>query len=383
MPLTLENVYRSVASKESTVPSTHRLAIVGTGGIAHLHAAELRRHVPDRFELVAAVDPDAGRLADFTAKFGLERGYASIEELLANEELDLVDLCTPPVAHGPGAIAALEAGVGVVCEKPPALSLEEFDRIAAAAAASKGDFAIISQHRFGSAAERVRNMTAAGVLGKLAVAKCDTLWYRAPEYFAVDWRGRWETEGGGPTMGHGIHQIDTLLSLVGPWSEVVATAHRHRRDTNTEDVSHAIVTLESGASVVITNSLLSPREVSQIRLDFDNATVELDHLYGYSDANWTVTPLEEHVEEVMQAWYSKPRGQSSGHGAQFARIADALDGNAAPPVAIGEARRTLELLAAIYASAFTGKRIRAGEIDPTSPFYQRMDGSGAPWPDRK
>ncbi|WP_192907066.1 Gfo/Idh/MocA family protein [Glycomyces paridis] len=363
--------------------STHRLAIVGTGGIAHLHADELRKHVPDRFELVAAVDPDQGRLDAFKEKFGLARGYATIEDLLANEELDLVDLCTPPVAHGPGAIAALEANVGVVCEKPPALSLEEFDRIAAAAASSTADFAVISQHRFGSAAERVRNMMASGVLGRLAVAKCDTLWFRPEEYFAVEWRGRWETEGGGPTMGHGIHQIDTLLSIVGPWSEVVATAHRHRRTTNTEDVSHAIVTLESGASAVITNSLLSPREVSQIRLDFDTATVELDHLYGYGDDDWSVHPIASAAADVNLAWAGEPRGQASGHGAQFARIADALDGRATPPVAIEEARRTLELLAAIYASAFTGERVRAGDIDPTSPFYQRMDGSGTPWPDLK
>jgi predicted dehydrogenase len=381
--LTPESVYRFSLQKESTVSSPYRLAIVGTGGIAHAHAEELRKHCEGRIELVAAVDPDTARLEGFKERFGVANGYASIEELLAAETLDLVDLCTPPVAHAPGAIAALEAGVGVVCEKPPALSLAEFDRIAAAAAASTADFALISQHRFGSAAERVRNMIASGVLGKLAVAKCDTLWFRAPDYFAVEWRGRWETEGGGPTMGHGIHQIDTLLSIVGPWSEVVATAHRHRRDTNTEDVSHAIVTLASGASVVITNSLLSPREVSQIRLDFDNATVELEHLYGYGDDNWSVHPLESAAEEIERAWAGEPRGRASGHGAQFARIADALDGKSAPPVTVEDARRTLELLAAIYASAFTGQRVRAGDIDPTSPFYQRMDGTGAPWPDRK
>jgi len=365
------------------VSSPYRLAVVGTGGIAGVHADNLRDHCQGRIELVAAVDPDNGRLEAFKEKFGVERGYASIEELLANETLDLVDLCTPPVAHAPGAIAALAAGVGVVCEKPPALSLAEFDAVAAAASASTADFALISQHRFGSAAERVRSMIASGVLGRLAVAKCDTLWYRPEEYFAVDWRGRWETEGGGPTMGHGIHQIDTLLSIVGPWSEVVATAHRHRRITNTEDVSHAIVTLESGASVVITNSLLSPREVSQIRLDFDNATVELEHLYGYGDDDWSVHPIAAAAEEVNLAWAGEPRGKSSGHYAQFLRIADALDGKTAPPVTVEDARRTLELLAAIYASAFTGKRVRAGEIDPTSPFYQRMDGTGAPWPDRK
>lgn len=363
--------------------STYRLAVVGTGGIAGLHAQALRDRLSDRFEIVAAVDPDGDRLEAFKSKFGVERGYASIEELLAAERLDLVDLCTPPGLHADGAVAALEAGVGAICEKPPALSLAEFDRIAAAAAASEGDFAVISQHRFGSAATRVRNMQASGVLGSLAVAKCDTLWYRPEEYFAVDWRGRWETEGGGPTMGHGIHQIDTLLSLVGPWAEVVATAHRHRRATNTEDVSHAIVTLENGASVSITNSLLSPRETSQIRLDYDHATVELDHLYGYGDGNWTVTPLEEHVEEVMGAWFAKPRGVPSGHAAQFEAIADALDSGAKPPVDYEDARRTLELITALYASAFSGKPVRAGDIDPTSPYYQRMDGAGTPWPDRK
>ena len=363
--------------------SPYRLAVVGTGGIAHLHAEQLREHCAGRIELVAAVDPDTARLDAFKEKFGVANGYASIEELLAAETLDLVDLCTPPVAHAPGAIAALEAGVGVVCEKPPALSLAEFDRIAAAAATSAGDFALISQHRFGSAAERVRTMMASGVLGRLAVAKCDTLWYRPAEYFAVEWRGRWETEGGGPTMGHGIHQIDTLLSIVGPWSEVVATAHRHRRVTNTEDVSHAIVTLESGASVVITNSLLSPREVSQIRLDFDNATVELDHLYGYGDDNWSVHPIASATEEV-----------DAGLGRRTARPGlgprRAVRPHRRRPRRQGRpaghdrgARRTLELLAAIYASAFTGKRVRAGDIDPTSPFYQRMDGTGAPWPDRK
>ncbi|WP_211116728.1 Gfo/Idh/MocA family protein [Glycomyces buryatensis] len=363
--------------------SPYRLAIVGTGGIAGAHADSVRSHLDGRIEMTAAVDPDTARLEAFQERFGVEKGYASLKELLDSEELDLIDLCTPPGLHAEGAIAGLEAGVGVICEKPPALSLAEFDRIAAAAAASEADFAVISQHRFGSAAQRVRNMLASGVLGCLAVAKCDTLWFRPEEYFAVDWRGRWESEGGGPTMGHGIHQIDTLLSIVGPWSEVVATAHRHRRATNTEDVSHAIVTLANGASVAITNSLLSPRETSQIRLDFDTATVELEHLYGYGDDNWSVTPIPAATEEVMQAWGGEPRDIGSGHAAQFTAVADALDGKSAPPVTVSDARSTLELITAIYASAFSGKAVRAGEIDPTSTYYQRMDGPGAPWPDRK
>ena len=69
----------------------------------------------------------------------------------------------------------------------------------------------------------------------------------------------------------------------------------------------------------------------------------------------------------------------SGHDAQFAAVLDALDAGTPPPVTLPDTRRTVELIAAIYASAFTGRPVARGEIGPDSPFYHRMDGTGAPW----
>ena len=122
----------------------------------------------------------------------------------------------------------------------------------------------------------------------------------------------------------------------------------------TEDLTHAIVTLQNGAVVSVVNSVLSPRETSYLRFDFEFATVELEHLYGYSDASWQITAAPGYEDRVAAAWAMGPTGKESSHAAQFAAIADALHDGRPIPVPLEQARATLELIAGIYASAFTG-----------------------------
>lgn len=354
------------------------LAVVGTGGIARLHA-EAAARLDGRARIVAATDVDAGRLAEFGRQWSIPRLYSDLDSLLARERPDLVILCTPPGLHRAQALQCLSRGLNVLCEKPPALSLAELDEIAAAEAAGGAHFATVFQHRFGSGALALRRLVGDERIGPPLTAVCNTLWYRPDEYFAVPWRGRWEVEGGGPTMGHGIHQMDLLLSVLGDWREVVAVTARQARPTATEDLSCAIVTFENGAVATITNSLLSARETSYLRFDFAHATVELEHLYGYQDRDWYVTPAPGHAGTVAAAWADGPSGLGSGHGAQLAAVLNALAAGEPPPVTTRDARATMELIAAIYASSFTGGRITRGQITPDSAFHHRMDGTGAPW----
>jgi predicted dehydrogenase len=355
-----------------------RVGIVGTGGISRIHAENIAR-LDGRARIVAATDIDAERVRDFVETWNVDNGYPSLDALLASEDLDIVHLCSPPGLHKEQAIAALSKGINVLSEKPPALSLADMDEIAAAEQAHGAQFATVSQHRFGGRAQWLRDRVQDGALGRALTAVCNTLWYRPDAYFEVPWRGNWNIEGGGPTMGHGIHQMDTMLSLLGDWHEVVAVAARSSRPVETEDISHAIVTLDSGAVVSVVNSLVSARETSYLRFDFEYATVELEHLYGYSDDSWTITPAPGYEDRVAEAWKLGPHGIGSGHAAQFAAIVDAIEANEPLPVRLSSARGTLELIAGIYASAFTGARIRRGELDASSPFYRSMEGSGAPW----
>lgn len=349
----------------------HRVAIVGTGGIAHTHAAALRE-LGDRVRLVAAIDVDTPLARQFAQRCGIADTYASLADTLAHAPPDVVHICTPPRSHAALAAACLRAGVVPVIEKPPTMSLTELDELVALERESGVRAACVFQHRFGSAAARLRDLVAAGALGRPLVAAANTYWFRDDAYFAVPWRGSWQMEGGGPTMGHGIHQFDLLLSVLGGWSEVTAIVGTLARPTETEDVSMALVRFDNGAMATVANSVVSPRETSYVRVDFERATVEVEHLYGYDDTDWTLTPAPGH--RVPPQWDSGGEGNASGHAAQFRAVYDALDAGAPPPVTLAEARLTMELVAAIYASAFTRRPVRRGELGTTSPFSVHMGG---------
>lgn len=323
--------------------------------------------------MVAALDTDSARLAGFTARHAIPAARTELAELLERDKPDLVHLCTPPAAHASDAIRCLRAGAWVLIEKPPARSLAEYDLITAAEGPSSGPYAsVVFQHRFGSAGLRLARLARAGTLGKPLVAQCVTAWYRGHAYYDVPWRGRWETEGGGPTMGHGIHQMDLLLAVFGEWDEVRAMTGTLDRAVETEDVSAAVVRFASGAIATVLNSVLSPREESYLRFDFAKASVEVRHLYGYSDGDWTFTSVPD--ANLADAWHAEGPDIPSSHHAQLPHLIDAWEQGRRPPLSAAEGRATLELATAIYRSAATGLPVRRTDLGPHDPFYHRLDG---------
>lgn len=355
-----------------------RVGIVGTGGIAHAHAEALNELGP-RVVIAGVADVDADRAEAFAATFGIDRVYPDAAALLASEDLDLVHICTPPQTHTALAILAMRAGVPSLVEKPTALALAEVDELIAVQEETGVPVLTVFQHRFGEAARRLRDLAEAGELGRPLVATCETLWYRPDEYFDVPWRGRWDVEGGGPTVGHGIHQFDLLFSVFGRWSQVSAFAARQLRPTDTEDVSTALVRFENGALATVVNSLVSPDETSRLRLDFEHASVEVRHLYGYTSDDWTFTPAPGH-EHLAARWADGlDGGSTSGHRDQVRAILDAFEAGQAPGVDLAGSRHTLEFAAATYASAFRGTIVAAGELRGDDPFVRSMSGGIVPW----
>jgi predicted dehydrogenase len=355
-----------------------RVAVVGTGNIARIHVEALRA-LDGEADIVGAVDIDADLLAQFCSTHAIPHADTDLTRMLAATRPDLVHVCTPPGAHLGPARAALAAGAHVLVEKPPTLTLRDLDDLDAVQGDGGPYVATVFQHRFGSGARRLRAMVDDGVLGRPLLAICNTTWYRPQEYFDLPWRGRWETEGGGPTMGHGIHQMDLLLAILGEWTEVSALARRQARRVDTEDVSLAHVTFASGAVASVVNSLLSAREESYLRFDFERASVELTHLYGYGDDDWRITPVPGHEDAVLTAWKAGEHGRGSGHRAQFAEVLASLRAGAPPPVDMAAVRATMRLVAGVYASAFSGQPVGPSSLVSGSPFYERMQGSGPPW----
>lgn len=326
-----------------------RCAVIGTGGVAHLHAAALAAHAAAH--VVAVTDLDRVRADEFAARWGIPGVYDNMEDLLRAARPQLVLICTPPAAHLSQARAAFAAGAHVLVEKPPAPTLEALDDMQSAARAANRSLAVVFQQRTGTAAAHVRELLRAGVLGRPLVATCHTLWFRDQTYFDVPWRGAWSTEGGGTTLGHGIHQLDLLAYLLGDWATVEARLWRADRETETEDLSTATIVFKSGVVASVVNSAVSPREVSAIRIDTQMATITVEHLSSHGHENWKISPAPGVPADRIASW-SLPQGEvRSGHDALIHGVVDALlHGEELPPTASDPAR-SLELVAAVYASA--------------------------------
>lgn len=357
-----------------TFPSPVKLAMVGTGHIASTaNMRAVQKNTPP-LALAAAVDINPARLATFCDQFAVPGRYTNLSEMLDRERPDLVLMTSPPVTHKEYIRACLEAGAWVLCEKPITMSLVDLDELFEVERASTARFASILQNRFGAGTQHLRRLVESGALGAPLVAISQTLWYRTPDYYAVDWRGRWDNESGGTAMMHGVHQIDQLLHILGDWCEVRAMVSTLDRAIEVENVAMGAVKLANGAQMSITCSALSPREETYFRIDFQRATVELSHLYSYTNANWTYSFPQHPDDPALTGLAHIPDDTPGSHATQLTAFLDCMARGENPPVSGADLRRTVEFMAAFYKSAFTGQPVVPGEIGPGDPFYYAMNG---------
>lgn len=352
-----------------------RAAIIGTGKSVGNHLNAIA-DMGDRIELAAAVDVDEARVRQIATEHDIPHWFTRTEEMLAAIQPDIVHIITPPATHKQLIIDCLDAGAWVYCEKPLVVSLAEFDELEHVEKRTGRYVSTVFQWRFGSAARHLKRLIDSQQLGRPLVGVCNTLWYRDAEYYRAPWRGRWETEVGGPTATLGIHLIDLFLWLYGGWSDVFANIGTLDRAIEVEDIAMALVRFDSGAFGSIINSVLSPRQESYLRLDLQRATVEVSALYRYNNDHWRFTPVDGETDpEVLDSWKRIGANVPGNHSAQLRDLLDSMDSGQRPAVSGADARVTLEFIASLYKSAFKRMPVQRGSITPDDPFYYAMNGA--------
>jgi len=190
-----------------------RVAIAGQGRSGYgIHAACLRR-MTDRFAIVAAADQLEERRQEAAREFGA-RVYGDWTELLADGAFDLFVNALPTPLHGPATRAALEAGKHVLCEKPMAATLADFDAMVDTAARQRRLLAPFQNNRHQPFFEKIQEVLQSGVLGRPLYIR--STWAR----FARRWD--WQTlqeNMGGSLLNTGPHALDQALVLFGRQSE--------------------------------------------------------------------------------------------------------------------------------------------------------------------
>ncbi|MEA5051280.1 MAG: Gfo/Idh/MocA family oxidoreductase [Oscillospiraceae bacterium] len=351
-----------------------KVAIIGTGAISDSHI-EGYLTFPERCRITALVDVHKekaqAKIDDHHLTGAVAVGDA-LELLGASEKPDLVSLCLPPSLHCDIAVAMLDAGIGVLCEKPLAPTLEECDRMIAAAKKSGALLATVAQNRFKPDAVKARALVDSGLMGKQYAALVTSLWWRGENYYNLSWRGRWETEGGGCTLIHGIHHIDLFLSLMGPVESVTATVDNEAHtNSEVEDISMCLVRFKSGAVGTVVSSLLHHGEEQRLIIDAEKASVELPlHIYADEQLENGFPKENEALLRKLQDLADGVETKYTAHTAEIDDVLRALETGTSPFVTGEDGRRAIEFIAATYQSAFTKKTVHL-PMTPADPFYTK------------
>jgi len=343
-----------------------RVGVIGAGMGRH-HASSFQGHAC--CEVIALADPDEAKCNEVADTHNVPKRFATAEEMLEKEDLDIVSIATPNKFHRPLTIAALEKGCHVLCEKPMALNAAEAEDMLNAARQAGRRLMINFSYRFMPQSQALKDEMDRGTLGDIYFAR--TVWLRRkglPRFGG--WFGQKELSGGGPLIDLGVHRLDLALWLMGypkpAW--VMASAYDHLarelaeaegKSFDVEDLAVGFIKFRNGATLGIEASWaghIKEKELMHTRLmGTKGGLVQYNLNEGYEFAAEIFTERDGVRYNITPAPPFPPCPGPMEH------FADAII-NDTPHIATGEEGLVvMQLLDAIYESAEKGEPVKIAE----------------------
>lgn len=188
-----------------------RLGIVGTGGICNNKHLPSLAKVADKVEVVALCDLIEEKAKATAKRHGLTdvKIYTNYKEMLADESIDIIHVCTPNVAHCQVTVDAFEAGKHVLCEKPMAATTADAQKMVDAWKKSGKKFTVGYQNRYRPDVQVLKKSCEAGELGDIYYAEANAIRRKAvPTWGVFPDKSQ---QGGGPLIDIGTHALDITL----------------------------------------------------------------------------------------------------------------------------------------------------------------------------
>ena len=341
------------------------IGIVGCGMIANFHARAIKDANGANLVGVAARRSEAA--TEFAASHGC-RGFESLEEMLADPEIQAVSICTPSGAHMDPAVAAAKAGKHVVVEKPLEITTERCDKIIKACDEAGVRLSVTFQSRFHEASKLMRKAIQQGRFGKITMGDAYVKWYRSQEYYdSGAWRGTWNLDGGGALMNQAIHSVDLLLWLMGDVKELSAmTATLTHERIEVEDIAIANLRFANGAlGVIEATTTAYPGALKRVEISGSHGTAVLEE---EDITTWEFAESNEEDERIRKEMAGKTETGGGaadpaaighhGHTMLFEEVVASINEDR-PSILDGhEGRRSVEVIEAIYKSAKTGEIVQ-------------------------
>jgi predicted dehydrogenase len=333
-----------------------KVGVVGCGvGRAHIRGYQA---LPGRYAVIAVCDLDGYKASQVAKEYGVPRVFTDLKDLCALQELDVIDICTPPLEHYSQICQVLAAGKHVICEKPLVGSLLEIDRLKLAEQQSGKRIVPIFQYRFGKGIQKLKMLVDNGLAGRPYLSSVEVAWRRRANYYSGPWRGRWATELGGTLLNHAIHALDMLCFINGPVHSVFARTATLVNPVEVEDCASVSFEMANGSLATLSVTLGSNPEISRHRFCFSNLTAESNtDPYANSEDPWTFNgdsaEDNQRISNALAHFSPKP----SGFEGLFKQFSDSLQDGGEPPVTLEDARNILQTITAMYYSAQTHQAV--------------------------
>jgi UDP-N-acetyl-2-amino-2-deoxyglucuronate dehydrogenase len=333
-----------------------RIAVVGCGRISRNHFVSIEKHA-DNIELVSVCDSDKTVLAEHAEKYSVP-GYLSMEEMLNNESIDLVALCTPSGIHSDQAALAARHKVHVMTEKPMATRWQDGVRMVKACDENGVRLFVVKQNRRNTTLQLLKRAVEEKRFGKIHMVHLNVFWTRPQEYYdQAKWRGTWEFDGGA-FMNQASHYVDLLDWLIGPVDKVQAMMST-TRDIEVEDTGVLNVCWRNGALGSMSVTMLTyPKNLEgSITILGEKGTVRVGGVAVNDIQHWEFEEPRDYDQQIETANYETTSVYGFGHPLYYKNVIDVLRGDAEPETDGREGLKSLELLIAAYLSARDGKTV--------------------------
>ena len=329
-----------------------KIAFAGAGYIINIHAQAAKAQ--QDVELAAVVEKYSDKSAGLAKIFTIRHRYETVDQLLKAGEVDALVIGTPNFLHAPQAIAALNAGVHVMVEKPMAMNAREAQQMCEAAERSGAVLMVAHCWRFDEDVLWLKGQSSK--LGKIIRTKgygVHTLWGPG------GWFTQQKLAGGGAMADMGIHALDTARFLLGdpqPVS-VYAKIGTYYKDFDVDDTGVLLVEWDNGATSYIESGWWQPHA------DGAEAATQLYGTQGFGQLFPTRLEIpnpEEEKIDIIDSGYSFPRQEhcpQSMYDAQMAYFIECIRDKKRPIPGALEGLINMKVVDAAYESSRTGHAV--------------------------
>jgi len=343
--------------KIPTLDRKIRVGLIGCGRVSQNHFKSIKQHAQE-LELVALCDADPVVLNAHSNQYKVP-GYTIMAKMLANEQLDIVILCTPSGLHSQQAILAARHGIHIITEKPMATRWSDGLAMVKACDDANVHLFVVKQNRLNSTLQLLKRAVIEKRFGKIHMVNMNIFWSRPQSYYdqGNGWRGTWEFDGGA-FMNQASHYVDLLDWLIGPVEKVHAMMGT-TRDIEVEDTGVLNIKWRNGALGSMNVTMLTyPQNLEgSITILGDKGTVKIGGIAVNEIQTWKFEVQCDYDVDIQSANYQTTSVYGFGHPLYYKNVVDVMRGRAKPDTDGREGLKSLELLVAAYMSARDGQTV--------------------------